>query len=406
MAKLKQIKSVEDLTPDPANINKGTERGKHILDWSLTELGAGRSILADADGIVIAGNKTLQAATGHQLPVRVVETDGNELVVVQRRDLRLRGRGKEREKARQMAAADNRASEVGYSVDVARLLEHWQGDADLSALYREDEIDELLESLMPKDAEDAEGDEDLPDDAIGGMASTFALKNDAVFASSNEYGIPDLLPELLAECPPDLTVWAGQKSEPAKHYLAIYQNIGTVGLQKENALLAFYTSDSKFENVWYQTAETVEKLLAQRWKAVVTPNYSLWSHQPRLIQMWQVFRSRWIGRYLQGVGINVIPDIDWIDERSFEFNLLGIPRNPPCVSIQNQTGLKDATEEVQRADGIEQIVALLEPKQLLVYGANEDWRERITEIVAGRCQVIHVEQLSRRLRRAFKEVKQ
>lgn len=56
---------------------------------SLTRLGAGRSIVADKNGVVIAGNKTLQAAEAQGIPVRIVETDGKELVVVQRTDLDL-----------------------------------------------------------------------------------------------------------------------------------------------------------------------------------------------------------------------------------------------------------------------------------------------------------------------------
>lgn len=141
--KRKQIKEIGDLTPDPANVNKGSERGHFQLDWSLTELGAGRSILADADGVVLAGNKTLEVAADHGLPVRVIETDGKELVVVQRTDLRLGGKGDERTKARQLAIADNRVSETSYTVDVETLLAHSQ-TVDISALYRQDEIDQLI----------------------------------------------------------------------------------------------------------------------------------------------------------------------------------------------------------------------------------------------------------------------
>lgn len=144
--KRKQIKEIGDLTPDPANVNKGSERGHFQLDWSLTELGAGRSILADADGVVLAGNKTLEVAADHGLPVRVIETDGKELVVVQRTDLRLGGKGDERTKARQLAIADNRVSETSYTVDVETLLEHSQ-TVDISALYRQDEIDKLMSSI-------------------------------------------------------------------------------------------------------------------------------------------------------------------------------------------------------------------------------------------------------------------
>ena len=49
---------ISDLTPDPQNANKGTERGRGMIEDSLRRLGAGRSILVDKHNRVIAGNKT------------------------------------------------------------------------------------------------------------------------------------------------------------------------------------------------------------------------------------------------------------------------------------------------------------------------------------------------------------
>lgn len=161
MAKAKQLKTINDLKPDPMNVNKGTERGAKVIDWSLTELGAGRSILADADGVVIAGNKTLQGAINHGLPIRVVETEGEELVVVQRKDLRLTGKGDERKRARQLAIADNRASEVGYVPDVTTLLEHIGSGVDVEALFDEAEVKALMDGLMPPNVEFKEYDESV-----------------------------------------------------------------------------------------------------------------------------------------------------------------------------------------------------------------------------------------------------
>jgi outer membrane lipoprotein SlyB len=109
----KTIDSITDLQPDPRNANKGTERGAYMVAHSLEEYGAGRSILADAEGVVIAGNKTLQAAADLGIPVRVVQTDGRELVVVQRTDLSLMD---DDQRARLLAYADNRASIVFISV--------------------------------------------------------------------------------------------------------------------------------------------------------------------------------------------------------------------------------------------------------------------------------------------------
>ena len=54
---LKQGK-VHDLIQDDRNLNKGTERGQQLIEKSLRQFGAGRSILVDKNNRIIAGNKT------------------------------------------------------------------------------------------------------------------------------------------------------------------------------------------------------------------------------------------------------------------------------------------------------------------------------------------------------------
>jgi hypothetical protein len=127
----KSLKSLTDLTPDPKNANKGTARGKDLVGKSLRELGAGRSILVDASGATIAGNKTLEQATALGLPVRVIETDGSELVVVQRTDLDL---NEPMGKARKLAYADNRAGQLGLDWDAQQIAADVAAGLDLGAL--------------------------------------------------------------------------------------------------------------------------------------------------------------------------------------------------------------------------------------------------------------------------------
>jgi hypothetical protein len=54
--------SLSDLKPDPQNANRGTDRGRDALARSLREYGAGRAVLIDRRGCVIAGNKTVEQA--------------------------------------------------------------------------------------------------------------------------------------------------------------------------------------------------------------------------------------------------------------------------------------------------------------------------------------------------------
>lgn len=122
-AKPKAITSINDLTPDDANANKGSERGTGLIEKSLEQLGAGRSIVVDKHGNVIGGNKTLEgwAGIGGER-IRVVQTDGHELVVVQRTDLDL----KKDKRARQLAIVDNRAGQVSLAWDAPTLLSQVQ----------------------------------------------------------------------------------------------------------------------------------------------------------------------------------------------------------------------------------------------------------------------------------------
>lgn len=92
------------------------------------ELGAGRSILVDKHGVTIAGNKTLEEAEALGLPVKVVETDGSELVAVMRKDLDLEEDGK----ARRLAFADNRIGEIDLDWDPEEVRAAIEAGIDLS----------------------------------------------------------------------------------------------------------------------------------------------------------------------------------------------------------------------------------------------------------------------------------
>ena len=57
-----RIHTLDDLQPDPLNANRGTDRGRDALRRSLEEHGAGRSIVVDARGRILGGNKTVEQA--------------------------------------------------------------------------------------------------------------------------------------------------------------------------------------------------------------------------------------------------------------------------------------------------------------------------------------------------------
>ncbi len=127
------------IKPDPKNANKGTQRGRGLLEKSLRQYGAGRSVLADKHGTLIAGNKTADVAAELGLPHRIIQTDGHELIVVQRTDLDL----STDTAAVELGIADNRVGEVSLDWDVEMLAE-LSADVDLSQFWNDDELSAML----------------------------------------------------------------------------------------------------------------------------------------------------------------------------------------------------------------------------------------------------------------------
>jgi len=87
---------------DPRNYRIHPEKNKKLIRKSLSENGAGRSIVVDKTGASIGGSGVLEQANQLGLKQRIVETDGSELVVVVRKDI-----APDDPRRKQLALADN-----------------------------------------------------------------------------------------------------------------------------------------------------------------------------------------------------------------------------------------------------------------------------------------------------------
>lgn len=105
--------TIHDLKFDQKNANKHTEQGNRLLEKSLSKLGFGRSILLDKDNNIIAGNGVSEKAgeLGFE-KVRIIETDGTEIIAVKRKDVSINSK-----KGRELAIADNQTAKAGINFD-------------------------------------------------------------------------------------------------------------------------------------------------------------------------------------------------------------------------------------------------------------------------------------------------
>lgn len=140
-----QVIDIETLQQDDHNFNKGTCEGHRIMAKSFAEYGAGRSILVDKDGRIIAGNKSQRAAIEAGIKkVRVIETDGTELIAVKRTDLSL-----DSKKGRGMAMMDNVTAIKDISWDNAE-IERVDAEVGLDLSM----VDFCSKSISPMEVED------------------------------------------------------------------------------------------------------------------------------------------------------------------------------------------------------------------------------------------------------------
>lgn len=101
-----KVSTLKDLKQDGKNARRHSPRNIGMIEASLRQVGAARSGVIDEDGVILAGNGTYEALAAAGIEkVKVVEADGNEWVVVRRTGLT-------EEQKRQLALADNRASEL------------------------------------------------------------------------------------------------------------------------------------------------------------------------------------------------------------------------------------------------------------------------------------------------------
>ena len=99
---------------DARNYRKHSNKNKELINKSLKECGAGRSIVIDKEDNIIAGNGIFEQAQKLGLKTKIIETDGSELVVVKRTDLATAD-----EKRKQLAVMDNSTSDSSeFDIDL------------------------------------------------------------------------------------------------------------------------------------------------------------------------------------------------------------------------------------------------------------------------------------------------
>ena len=152
--------------------------------------------------------------------------------------------------------------------------------------------------------------------------------------------------------------------------------------ETENKAVHFFLDDYQFTRVWTEPDRYIPML--QRFKYVLTPDFSLYTDFPKPLQIYNHYRKHWIGAYLQMYGINLITTICWSDQKSFEWCFDGEPTQ--SVVAVSSVGTQNNKEKKRCfLDGYHEMVERLQPTQIIFYGRVPDECKK---------NIIHIKQFS------------
>jgi len=148
------VTSIKDLKSDHKNARKRTDRSAELIKESLQRYGAARSIVIDEENRILAGNGTIEGAKEAGIDrIRVIETDGDEVIAVRRTGLT-------EEQKVGLALADNRTADL--SEWDQEMLNRLGEQHDISLFFSQDDLNGILdadvESLPPEDFDEVDDD--------------------------------------------------------------------------------------------------------------------------------------------------------------------------------------------------------------------------------------------------------
>ncbi|MCL2695242.1 MAG: DUF4417 domain-containing protein [Clostridiales bacterium] len=137
----------------------------------------------------------------------------------------------------------------------------------------------------------------------------------------------------------------------------------------KNQWVHFYLDDWRFACVWHNPKAYLERL--RSFDGVISPDFSLLREMPLSMQVWNTYRNRALAWWLQSNDVNVIPNVRWGDERTYEFCFDGIPRGG-TVAISTNGCIQSKIDRYYFKQGLRAMVDRLAPKAIINYSYTPD----------------------------------
>jgi hypothetical protein len=209
--------------------------------------------------------------------------------------------------------------------------------------------------------------------------TTTIVKDNVIFPSSNQWGIPDLDESMLykdTKLLPDDTFARipGEELTSTMYYCESGRPFDQDHSVKPiGGFLGFYTEDYIFEKYFLKPSANAIKLADEQWFAIIEPDYSTYWDRPFAETIWAVYRSRWCCRYWQEIGLQIIPILRRTTKERRALIMDTLPKKCPIMALQIRMGGSKVQNDKKYwsyiGECIEYAINNNGLKHLLIYGS-------------------------------------
>lgn len=129
----------------------------------------------------------------------------------------------------------------------------------------------------------------------------------------------------------------------------------------------FYLYDYMFERIWNSPEQYLSKL--KKFDSVIAPDFSTYTDMPMAQVIWNLYRNRLLVQMMQDYGIEVIPNIMWGTEETFEFCFDGLPKHS-ILAVETVGCTKAEEDRKLWHKAMDAAIERLEPTGILQYGSD------------------------------------
>ena len=288
-----EYRLADELEASPLNWRTPTDEGLAAIRGAVAEVGfSGALLLNERSGKLLDGHKRKRVLAGQIVPVLIGSWDeATERKILLYHD-QLGGFS-----GFDSAKFEDLLTSPGVSTDcpeLAQMLDSWTDELGLLA-DDEPDADALADDGPKTSAAAPDADDEVePLDQVP----------DAIFPSDNPWDVPTL----------DIRYQADYFDFP----LSVW---GSIARRKMRGICCFYTDDRRFDAVFRRP----NSVLLSPCPTIIEPNYSTHPQIPKAVELYGIYRKRWLGRYWQSKGRRLFVDLN-VDPTTRELNFLGVPR--------------------------------------------------------------------------------